>query len=335
MSDPIDRLTVGSRVVVRVRLDPARAAEHGGHTMTDVLGELLAVGPATATVHSRDGDVVIDRSSVVVAKVVPPRPTRRGAPHRAIGIEDLERVMVGAWPPVETARLGDWVLRAAGGFTLRANSALALGSPGCPLGEAVDRVTAWYAVRGLPARLAVAGPVGVDLRGDPLAEEVLGRDWTSRVPTLTLTAAAAAVAAAAPPGPADQVVVTAEPDPAWLDAFARYRPAHGPVDAVLTGSPDQAFASRVDAGAVVGIARLGVADGWGGIGAMWVAPEHRRTGVARTLLAALAARARRSGVFSLHLQVDEDNTGARTAYERAGFETHHAYVTLTGPGQGV
>ena len=52
---------------------------------------------------------------------------------------------------VESERLGDWELRAASGFTRRANSVLPLGDPRLPLDEALDAVRRWYGDRGLPA----------------------------------------------------------------------------------------------------------------------------------------------------------------------------------------
>ena len=66
----------------------------------------------------------------------------------AISIRDLEEAAAGGWrAPEETRMKGDWsgqgrwvgdggwLLRAAAGFTGRANSALAAGDPGMPLAE--------------------------------------------------------------------------------------------------------------------------------------------------------------------------------------------------------
>ena len=49
------------------------------------------------------------------------------------------------------------------------------------------------------------------------------------------------------------------------------------------------------------------------------APEARRRGAARALLAEFERWARESGVEELFLEVAETNTPARTLYERAGF----------------
>ena len=60
------------------------------------------------------------------------------------------------WQGAEQSRLGGWVLRAAGGFTGRANSALPLGDPGMPAERAVAEVQAWYCRRRLPAMIVIA-----------------------------------------------------------------------------------------------------------------------------------------------------------------------------------
>ena len=123
---PLDRLRVGMRAVVRHRLADG---------LNDALGEVVALDESSVSVATRRGLQVVRRAAVVAAKEVPPAPSRRGAPHLAVSMADLQRVMVDGWPPLERASLGGWMLRAAGGFTGRANSVLPLGDPGLPLPE--------------------------------------------------------------------------------------------------------------------------------------------------------------------------------------------------------
>lgn len=52
---------------------------------------------------------------------------------------------------------------------------------------------------------------------------------------------------------------------------------------------------------------------------MWVAPTHRRRGVSRILVGAMADLGRRAGLDHLMLWVLEDNTVAWRAYARLGF----------------
>ena len=321
----------GTRVAVRyVLADPDAAT--GAH-LTDVTGTLVEADAERVVVDSRRGRVVVPREAVVATRVIPPRPSRRGAPHRALSIEDLERVMTGAWPPRERDRLGDWVLRAGLGFTARANSALAVGSPDRPLPAAVDAVTAWYSERGLRPLLTVPYPVGLPLADDEVAAAAIAAGWVADAEVLVQTAATRTVAAAcAQEGAPVELTDTMPAD--WYAVLSSVRAApRAAAEAVLHGSPAQRFALvRDDEGSVRAIGRLGVSDGWGGVGAMWVAPGSRGGGVGRAVLGALAGAASDLGCVSLHLQVESANTRARSLYEQVGFTTHHAYAYLAPPG---
>lgn len=337
--DPVERLQMGARVVVRHRLprpDPATGA-----TLTDVVGELLALDADTVTVRSAAGPVPVPRSSVTAARVIPPKPRRRGAPHRVLDTDDLQRIMTDAWPPLEWEWLDGWLLRAAGGFTGRANSLLALGNPDRLLDRAVMDAEAWYAARDLPCAVVVAGPVGFAVTDDPLGRLLLDRGYTEHTPTLTLTAATRDASEGAGPLTARgsrmvggvEVLLGDRLDDEWYAAYTAYRPAPRElVRDVLEGSPDQRFARVTEGSEVVGIGRLGLAHAWGGVAAMWVHPDHRRRGLARAMLTALAAETHDTGARSLHLQVEQTNEPALTLYRALGFGEHHAYVYLRAPG---
>jgi hypothetical protein len=77
-----------------------------------------------------------------------------------IPIADLEQAAAGGWRAPDQAALGRWLLRSAGGFTGRANSALAVGDPGLPLAGAIGEIGRWYRARGLPAMVSVPFPLG-------------------------------------------------------------------------------------------------------------------------------------------------------------------------------
>ena len=72
-----------------------------------------------------------------------------GQSRSPLGVADLERLAARGWRAPEEEPLGGWLLRAGGGFTGRANTALVTGDPGRTLPEAVAAVTAWYRDRGL------------------------------------------------------------------------------------------------------------------------------------------------------------------------------------------
>jgi N-acetylglutamate synthase len=245
----------------------------------------------------------------------------------AISIRDLEEVAAGSWRAPEEARLGDWLLRAASGFTGRANSALAIGDPGMPLADAVTAVAAWYRARGLPAMVHVSYPVGRP-QGGAVDTFLAGLGWAVRAAAATvMTAAPAAVTGrTAAHDAAVRVDVDAMPDDAWL-ALHRHRGLRPPPISrrLLVSSPWQAFASVREAGATVAIGRVAVAGGWAGLTSIEVHPGHRRRGLGWAITGALAAAAAQQHVAGLYLQVEDDNAAARALYRRAGFTDHHGY----------
>jgi hypothetical protein len=157
---------VGRRVVVRRRLDVIEGRQFYG----DVLGDLVSWADGVLVLRKRDGSLVsVNEADVVAGKPIPPPPAPRvpRAPHTG---ETLARMAASGWPAVEIESLGDWWLQAADGFTGRANSVQPSGSPGMPLDEALERVQAFYAARGLPAWIQVV----VD---SPLESSLISRGW--------------------------------------------------------------------------------------------------------------------------------------------------------------
>jgi N-acetylglutamate synthase len=248
-----------------------------------------------------------------------------------ISITDLEAAAAGGWRAPEQAALGDWLLRAAAGFTGRANSALAIGDPGMPLPAAIEQVGRWYAARGLPAMVSVPFPLR-----RPHASEVdrflAARGWPVRagsatVMTADIHAVARQAAAIEAPGMAGvQVQISAEPDDGWLAAYHYRGQAPPPIARrLLMSAPWQAFGCVRAGGAAIAIGRVAVAAGWAGLTAIEVDPRHRRRGLARAVTAALAAAALGHGATRIYLQVQDGNAAARTLYQRVGFADHHGY----------
>src|SRR5215469_8472017 len=114
-------------------------------------------------------------------------------------ISAFEQMSARHWQATEQACLGGWLLRAAGGFTGRANSALPLGEPGMPAERAVDEVDAWYRHRGLKPMIVIA--TGPNADGDALDHLLARRGWPMReAPALVMTASTDVVAGRRRPG---------------------------------------------------------------------------------------------------------------------------------------
>jgi len=246
------------------------------------------------------------------------------------GVDDLEAAAADSWRAPEEAALGAWRLRAAGGFTGRANSALAVGDPGVPVATAIDEVVRWYRARGLRPMVAVAFPSRLPHSSGVhrLLEE---RGWAVDHGAIVMTAAPdlAAGRAAAPPA---AVGLDEEPDEAWLELYRPRGRTPPPVARrLLMSAPWQAFGSVREGGRTVAIGRVAVAAGWAGLTAVAVDPAHRRRGLGGAITAALAGAAAAHGAAGVYLQVEHDNAAARSLYRRHGFTDHHEYHYRVAP----
>ncbi|RSS78681.1 N-acetyltransferase [Streptomyces sp. WAC06614] len=302
---------VGKRVSVR-RVE--RAAD-GASSFTDTVGVLVSWTGGVLLITKKDGEIVhIAESALVAGKVVPPAPARRRGP--AASFEELAPVLARSWQPVESEPLGGWTLRAAGGFTRRANSALPLGDPGIPVAEALARVKAWYEERGLtPYVQAATGGAGTQ---EVLCARLAELGWVREVSADVRIAALAPLADVA--ADVSAVRLSRECDGEWLARYGKVRDAATAVR-VLSSGPSVWFASVP--GRAIG--RLVVDGRWAGFSAVEVAPEHRRQGLATAVMAALARQALTERASAAWLQVESDNAAALALYDRMGFTVHHAY----------
>ncbi|MEJ7771214.1 MAG: GNAT family N-acetyltransferase [Geodermatophilaceae bacterium] len=279
--------------------------------------------------------------------------------HVVIGIAEVERIAALGWRGLEEALLGDWLLRAAGGFTGRSNSALVLGGPPhTDLGWLSD-LERWYADRGLPPMVQVLLP-----GGEAIDSMLAAAGWRTHDMVRFLTGDIAQVQklAAIPPAVSSEgrpvsnllaqgvlssdefgVVarIDAEPDEAWLAAYL-YRgaplPGHARQVLVRAGhGTELCFASlRMPAQdgaaeAVLAVARGALAQGWLGITAVTVADQHRRQRHGTRLMSELADWAVQRGAQAIYLQVAADNGPALALYSRLGFSHHHDYRYRVGP----
>ncbi|NDZ82845.1 GNAT family N-acetyltransferase [Streptomyces sp. SID10853] len=315
---PVD---VGKRVSVRQLANEAAP----GAKFTDTVGVLTSWDAGVLSITQRSGvSVRIPESALVAGKTVPAAPARRRGPSATF--PELARAMARAWQPMESEQLGDWQLRAAAGFTRRANSVLPLGDPGRPLDEALERVHAWYAERGLPAYMQLA--TGYEGTQEVLAASLEERGWTREVTALVRTGALAPLGDPGRPleDAVSRVTLSRSCDASWLARYQRITTPDPAVLKVLGSGPSTWFASVAGTGGVpVAIGRC-VTDGrWAGFMAVEVDPAARRQGLASAVMTALARRALDEGASAAWLQVEEDNTGARALYDGMGFRTHHSY----------
>lgn len=289
--------------------------------MTDIVGRLLEADDSVLVVERRDGRVErVDRASIVTMKTVPDRPLRR---RRAldIDVDQLTAITSRGWPPVESEALGAWELRWAGGFTGRANSVAATGSPGVDIDHAIRTVEDWYTARDAPALAQV-------VIGSASEQAFLAAGWVPG--NGSRDGAVVQVADLDPSYVVDPDVTTnTNLGDDWLALYGRVDRAPEAARAVIGGPPTAGFVQLGHP--VEAIARVVVTGEWAGLSAVEVLPSRRREGIATRLVSTALAWAVQHGADKAYLQTMRDNTAALALYEPFGFVDHHEYRYLRPP----
>jgi ribosomal protein S18 acetylase RimI-like enzyme len=238
----------------------------------------------------------------------------------------LELLAARTWRGLEEQPYGDWLLRAADGFTGRANSVLVVGRPPGRLDEAVGAVARWYADRGLGPRAQLPLPGAED------ADAAFAAAGWTRADADVLVLTASLTGWAEPSVPVD---LADEPDDAWLAGYHYRGTALPPVARrVLVNADDPVFASvrLVPSPApLAAVARGVVVEDRLVVTAVTVDESSRRRGLGTAVMAALGQWGRERGAGSCLLQVSSDNTPALALYARLGFGEHHRYHYRLGP----
>ena len=309
---------VGERVALRYRIGD----RDGRPLYNDAVGELSSAGPGAVLVQTRRGPVRVDRATVVAVRAVPPAPPRRAS---LAAITRLEGLCADAWPAVVDRPLGGWRLRAAEGYTGRANAGLAIGDPGMPVPAALDVVRAFAREHAIRPRVHV--PVG-----SPWDRAVTAEGWVLDV--AHQRGAEVAVLVTPLEGIRDpRVELPERPSDAWWQ-LALGGPPTAAQRHVLDpgGRPRTAFAQVLAPdGTVTGTARATVVEDHLHVSMVEVAQAARRQGLATALLASVAEWGREHGARWAVLQVALHNTGARALYDRLGYVEHHQYHYLVPP----
>ena len=330
----------GRRVVVRHRV---------GDKQTDAVGE-LSVDGADLVVQTRRGPVRVARSAVTAVRAIPPAPPRRAS---LAAIARLEELCADAWPAFVDERLGAWRLRAAGGYTARANSALAIGDPGMPVEAALAAVRRFADRHGIAPR--VQAPVG-----SPWDKAVAAQGWVLDVGHAAGSVVSVQVSDLAAPGDgagrggggmggdtgiadgqaggsaagkggvagSPLVVEVGEPTDPWWRLVLGGPPTPAQRH-VLGGAGALTAAVGHD---VVGAGRVVVVEDHLHVSVLTVDPAVRRRGHGTVLLAAAARWGREHGARWGVLQVAVHNTAALALYARTGWTEHHRYRYLVPSG---
>lgn len=312
----LDKANLGERWVVRHRLLDGSA--------TDVIGWIDGLNVDTVSITPTDGSTaVIGLDTVIVARRAPA--AAGGPDSRRIDPEIVQHRAVTGWL-AHSEPLGDWVLRSAGGFTGRANSCLAVGSPGVSYADAATSIRSYADRHQIP-------PMAQVITGSTADAELRRLGWVETyLATRVLTVRLADVLGGRRHHP--RVRINDELSEAWQRAYQQSRPNtadKATLRMILDGRPPRAFAAvadRENGGEYLGIARGHRSDDWLGLASIWTRPDHRRHGWATNMIMALGHWAARQGARYAYLQVAVTNESAIAAYQRLGFVSHHRYHYL-------
>ena len=305
MINPPGAPEIGARLTIALR-DPQGNAQ-----------ELLGVLQTERTIRKHDGSLEnFDPDSITHWRIVTEVNAKAGfgAP-LSMRIRELEAAAQAVWPADLTEKCGEWLLRASKDNTLHRNSVLPTGArpfgePGMEIEEAIHKIDEFYRSNELPPAITVPLPAYTKLD-----EHLEAIGWivaaeinfmvidTSDLPPLVQN---------------EKFTVTTSPEPTteWLaiygqqfaDELHRY-PAN--------------YLSILINGQSVGSGRIAFTDSWGVITHVFVTSEHRRQGIGRSIMHALATTAREHGCARLTLQVDSSDSAALSLCESLGFRLHH------------
>lgn len=231
-------------------------------------------------------------------------------------VRSLEADGNAAWPAREVVTGPGWELRWSDGFHRRINSATV--EPEADPHAAIAAVEAFYRERGGVPIVKITAEAS-----HPAIDRILaGRGWVREVDTQVQTAATATAA----PDPGTMLDL---PRDTWLEA---YHAASGYDDdradrfaAIVDRITDPWFAASTVGGRVAAVG-LGVPAGARmGIFAMATHPEHRRRGLAGSIVRTLMARAADREIPEAFLQVFDTNRSAIHLYARLGFVEQYRY----------
>ncbi len=204
-------------------------------------------------------------------------------------------------------------MRAAAGFTGRANSTLTCGDPGVPIPRALSATEEFARTHGIK-------PTAHVVCGGGHEQAIADAGWRVDLDH---------------PGGAESLVMTG-PLEKFADGTAESRDLPGwweltagsevtPAIRHVLGTGHVCFAGVEENGTVVAAVRGAVVEDVLHVARLAVRPEHRRRGLATQLMGRLAGWGLAEGATTCALQVAEHNTAAIRLYEELGCSEHHRY----------
>jgi GNAT superfamily N-acetyltransferase len=296
---------IGKRLTIRLH------EASGGYR--DIVGIL----ESPSTLRHKDGrEITFSQNEIAIYREIIPlsESAGKGAP-LSIRIIELEKLLNSTWSATEQIMHGQWLFRASGKYTMRANSVLPQGVPpfGKPekeIDEAIKDVITFYSERDLEPIFHLPLPLY-----EELFNYLIAHGWREK-----LRAQVQVIDIPVSEIDSDLVLeVSATCNSEWLLVQG---------DEKLLDIMDKTQAlyyilKKQDT--AVAVLRAGISDDWAVISRLFVKPEYRGNKFSQELMHLVFRDLRSAGITKAALQVDLSNEAAIALYKGLGFRKHHEY----------
>jgi GNAT superfamily N-acetyltransferase len=296
---------IGKRLTIRLH------EASGGYR--DIVGIL----ESPSTLRHKDGrEITFSQNEIAIYREIIPlsESAGKGAP-LSIRIIELEKLLNSTWSATEQIMHGQWLFRASGKYTMRANSVLPQGAPpfGKPekeINEAIKDVITFYSERDLEPIFHLPLPLY-----EELFNYLIEHGWREK-----LRAQVQVIDIPVSEIDSDLVLeVSATCNSEWLLVQG---------DEKLLDIMDKTQAlyyilKKQDT--AVAVLRAGISDDWAVISRLFVKPEYRGNKFSQELMHLVFRDLRSAGITKAALQVDLSNEAAMALYKGLGFRKHHEY----------
>jgi GNAT superfamily N-acetyltransferase len=296
---------IGKRLTIRLH------EASGGYR--DIVGIL----ESPSTLRHKDGrEITFSQNEIAIYREIIPlsESAGKGAP-LSIRIIELEKLLNSTWSATEQIMHGQWLFRASGKYTMRANSVLPQGAPpfGKPekeIDEAIKDVITFYSERELEPIFHLPLPLY-----EELFNYLLAHGWREK-----LRAQVQVIDIPVSEIDSDLVLeVSDRCNSEWLLVQG---------DEKLLDLMDKTQAlyyilKKQDT--AVAVLRAGISDDWAVISRLFVKPEYRGNKFSQELMHLVFRDLRLAGITKAALQVDLSSEAAIALYKGLGFRKHHEY----------
>jgi GNAT superfamily N-acetyltransferase len=296
---------IGKRLTIRLH------EASGGYR--DIVGIL----ESPSTLRHKDGrEITFSQNEIAIYREIIPlsESAGKGAP-LSIRIIELEKLLNSTWSATEQIMHGQWLFRASGKYTMRANSVLPQGAPpfGKPekeIDEAIKDVITFYSERDLEPIFHLPLPLY-----EELFNYLLAHGWREK-----LRAQVQVIDIPVSEIDSDLVLeVSATCNSEWLLVQGDEKLLD------LMNKTQALYYILKKQDTAVAVLRAGISDDWAVISRLFVKPEYRGNKFSQELMHLVFRDLRLAGITKAALQVDLSNEAAIALYKGLGFRKHHEY----------